>query len=99
MPQWNIPEAFANFRIPDYKKAALDRLPANILRMERNLVQDRLESIMDLSYYARPSLGFPGQWVTYLNPNKDKRYYYDMGENYALLFYIDTLLERLEPIS
>lgn len=98
MPKWRVPECYENFRIPDYKKKSLDKLPANILRMERNAIQDKLESIQDLTYYQRDSV-IPGERVTWGNRNDrqaSNRIWLDSGECYALLYYIDTLLERLK---
>lgn len=97
MPSWKVPECYEKFSVQEWKKKSLDRLPANILKMERNLVNDKLESIQDLTYYQKDSI-IPGERVTWVNWNDRiacNRIWLDSGECYALLYYIDTLLEQI----
>jgi hypothetical protein len=92
---WTIPEAYAKFGIPDYLKRRVEKCSDLPLKLWRNQEQDKLESIQSGAYYQRDNvIGGLGP-VTWYNPNeKTTKYYLDCGQTYALLYAIDTEIER-----
>jgi hypothetical protein len=108
-PDWTIPPDLQNFCLPESEKQKLLAhlepdayfTPLTRLEISKRYWTDKLESIEDLTYYARQSF-IQGEWVTWGPLNFDEikrnvkvnRFYLDRCEAYHMLWYIDALIKK-----
>ena len=99
MPRWNIPEAYARFKLPDRDQETIKKQSIQSLHISRRIEQDKLESIQNGTYYQRDSF-IVGERFTAHNPTKTYGrgstvtiYWIDCADCYHKLYLIDTELE------
>jgi hypothetical protein len=100
---WQIPQAYADFTLPEYRMNALLSLYDNPcdINVERAIFSDRLNAIEDGTYYMRQSM-ITNHWVTCVaegmhelnKPNYRGRYFYDAAECYHMLYWIDAIIAK-----
>lgn len=96
MTTWQLPEAFASRCLLAGEEERIAQMGLTTARAEREIINDRLEAIEDLTYYT---YGDWGTWINSVCDPKDNRFSHDRAENYRRLWLLDKRIGELEAVT